>query len=122
MERTQTVEIQYLDPLETYTAHIQKNGSAWIGWIPEVPEVKCEESSRKALLRILEKKLHAFLESEWEEWCKQFEEDVNAGKLDHLSEKALKDLRAGRCKDLYNNSRFLGTLSKSSAFGPTTCG
>ena len=28
MEKIQTVEIQYLDPLETYTAHIQKNGSA----------------------------------------------------------------------------------------------
>ena len=24
MEKIQTVEIQYLDPLETYTAHIQK--------------------------------------------------------------------------------------------------
>ena len=100
MEPIQTVEIQYLDPLETYTAHIEKNGSAWIGWIPEVPEVKCEESTRKALLETLESKLHAALETEWEEWCKQFEEDVNAGRLDHLSEKALKDLRAGRCKDL----------------------
>ena len=38
MEAIQTVEIQ--DPIyeETYTAHIQKNGTAWIGWIPEVPE------------------------------------------------------------------------------------
>ena len=100
MERIETVEIQYLDPLETYTAHIKKNGSAWIGWIPEVPEVKCEEICRKRLLKTLEKELHAFLESEWEEWCKQFEEDVKAGKLDQLSEKALEDLRAGRCKDL----------------------
>lgn len=100
MEKIQTVEIQYLDPLETYTAHIEKNGRAWIGWIPEVPEVKCEESSRQKLLKTLEGKLHAVLEAEWEEWCKQFEEDVNAGKLDHLSEKALEDLRAGRCEDL----------------------
>ncbi len=100
MEQIQTVKIQYLDPLETYTAHIQKNGSGWIGWIPEVPEVKCEESSRRKLLKTLEKKLHAFLEADWEEWCKQFEENVKAGKLDHLSEKALEDLRAGRCKDL----------------------
>lgn len=100
MERVETVEIQYLDPLETYTAHIQKNGSAWIGWIPEVPEVKCEESSRQKLLKTLKSELHTVLETEWEEWSKQFEEDVNAGRLDHLSEKALEDLRAGRCKDL----------------------
>ena len=26
MEQVETVEIQYLDPLETYTAHIEKNG------------------------------------------------------------------------------------------------
>ena len=100
MEKIQTVEIQYLDPLETYTAHIQKNGSAWIGWIPEVPEVKCKENSRQELLQTLEGELHAILEAEWEEWCKQLEEDINAGKLDHLSEKALEDFRAGRCKDL----------------------
>ncbi len=28
------------------------------------------------------------------------EEDIKAGRLDHLVEKALEDLRAGRCKDL----------------------
>lgn len=100
MEKIQTVEIQYLDPLETYTAHIQKNGSGWIGWIPEVPEVKCEESSRKELLKTLEKKLHAFLEADWEEWCKQFEEDVKAGRLEPLRKKALEDIKAGRYTDL----------------------
>ena len=65
-----------------------------------MPEVKCEESNRQKLLKTLEDKLHLVLEAEWEEWCKQFEKDVNAGKLDHLSEKALEDLQAGRCKDL----------------------
>ena len=100
MEKTQTVKIQYLDPLETYTAHIKKNGSAWIGWIPEVPEVRCEENTRTDLLKTLETELHAVLAAEWEEWCKQFEEDVNAGRLDHLGDKAVEDLRAGRCKDL----------------------
>ena len=100
MERVQTATIQYTDFLETYTAHIQKNGDGWIGWISEVPEVKCEESSRQKLLKTLKSKLHTVLETEWEEWCKQFEEDVKAGKLDHLSEKVLEDLQAGRCKDL----------------------
>ena len=100
MEKKHTVKIQYLDPLETYTAHIQRNGSGWVGWIPEVPEVKCEENTRKELLKSLEHKLHAVLEAEWEAWCEQFEEDVKAGKLDRLGDKALEDLRAGRCKDL----------------------
>ena len=100
MEKIQTVKIQYLDPLETYTAHIEKNGRRWIGWIPEVPEIKCKEDTRKELLKSLECELHEVLGAEWEAWCKQFEEDVNAGKLDHFGEKALEDLRAGRCKDL----------------------
>ena len=100
MEQIQTVKIQYLDPLETYTAHIQKNGDGWIGWIPEVPDVKCEENTQEELLKTMENRLHTVLTAEWEEWCKQFEEDVKAGKLDRLGEKALEDLRAGRCTDL----------------------
>ena len=100
MEQIQTVKIQYLDPLETYTAHIQKNGDGWIGWIPEVPDVKCEENTQEELLKTIENRLHAVLTAEWEGWCKQFEEDVKAGKLDRFGEKALEDLRAGRCTDL----------------------
>ena len=111
MEKIQTVKIQYLDPLETYTAHIQKDGSRWIGWIPEVPEVKCEESSRQKLLKTLENELHAVLKAEWEAWCEQFEEDVNAGRLDTLFDKALEDLRAGRCQDLFS---VIGTEKESS--------
>jgi hypothetical protein len=33
-------------------------------------------------------------------WDRQFEEDVQAGKLDHLADQALKDLREGRCIEL----------------------
>ncbi|MDE0401448.1 MAG: hypothetical protein OXL96_26935 [Candidatus Poribacteria bacterium] len=96
MKATQTVEIR--DPVyeETYTAHIQKNGAAWIGWIPEVPKVKCEENTREELLKTLAKELHETLEADWEAWDKQLEEDVKAGRLDHLSEKALKNFREGR--------------------------
>ena len=35
-----------------------------------------------------------------EVWDKQFESDVNAGKLDRLAEKAISDYRAEKCKDL----------------------
>ena len=34
------------------------------------------------------------------EWDRQFEEDETACQLDALAEKALKDLREGRCTDL----------------------
>ena len=96
MEKIQVVEIQ--DPIyeEIYTAHIQKNGAAWIGWIPEVPEVKCEEHTREVLLKTLVHELHEALEAEEEAWDKQIEEDAKAGKLDRFGEKALENFRAGK--------------------------
>lgn len=100
MEQIQIIEIE--DPIyeETYTAHIQKNGTAWSGWIPEVPEVKCDENTQEELLQTLAEKLHKTLVAEDEAWEKQIEEDVKAGKLDHLRKEALEDLRAGKCIDL----------------------
>ena len=100
MKEIQTVKIQ--DPVyeETYTAHIKKNGAARIGWIPEVPEVECEENTREALLKTLVKDLHAALAAEQEAWEKQFEKDVKAGHLDYLSEKAIKNFREGRYYEL----------------------
>ncbi len=100
MENIQVVEIQDAVFEETYTAHIQKNGAAWIGWIPEVPKVKCEENTQEALMKTLAKVLHEALIAEEEEWDKQIEEDAKAGKLDHLRKEALEDLRAGKCIDL----------------------
>jgi hypothetical protein len=41
-----------------------------------------------------------FQEFDAEAWDLQFEEDVVAGRLDHLAEEALRDLREGRCTDL----------------------
>ena len=43
MEEIKTVEIHDKVFEETYTAHVEKNGTSWLGWIPEVPKVKCEE-------------------------------------------------------------------------------
>ena len=96
MEKIQVVEIQ--DPIyeETYTAHIQKNRAAWIGWIPEVPEVKCEEHTREALLKTLVHELHEALEAEEEAWDKQIEEDSKAGRLDRFAKKAAKTFRESK--------------------------
>ena len=44
MEKIQTVKIQNPEYGDTYTAHIQKNGTGWIGHIQEVPEVQCSEN------------------------------------------------------------------------------
>ncbi len=41
-----------------------------------------------------------FAEFDAEVWDRQFEEDVAAGRLDKLGEKALQHLREGRCTDL----------------------
>ena len=100
MEKIQTVKIQNPEYGDTYTAHIEKNGDRWLGQIQEVPEVKCEESTPDALLKVLKNELHEVLIARADAWDKQIEEDIKTGRLDHLGEKALEDLRAGRCKDL----------------------
>ena len=100
MEKIKVVEIHDKVFEETYTARIERNGTNWLGWIPDVPKVKCEEPTEKALLKTLENKLHETLVAEEEEWEKKFEADVKAGKLDRLREEALEDVRAGRFKYL----------------------
>ena len=100
MEKIKTFDIRDQVFEETYTAHVEKNGTRWLGWIPAVPKVKCEEPIEKALLKTLENQLHKALLAEEEAWERQFEEDVKAGKLDPLREEALEDVRAGRFKYL----------------------
>ena len=100
MEKIKKVDIQDKVFEETYTAHIRRNGTSWLGWIPDVPKVKCEEPTQKALLKTLENKLHEALVDEEEAWEKKFEADVKAGKLEQLREEALKDVQAGRFKYL----------------------
>ncbi len=100
MEEIQTVEIYDAEYETTYTAHIQKNGDGWMGWIQEHPKVKCEERTQALLLKTLEKTLYETLEADWEAWDRQIEEDIKAGRLDQLREETLEDLREGRCKDL----------------------
>ena len=100
VEEIKTVNIQDKVFEETYTAYIQKNGASWLGWIPDVPKVKCEAPTESVLLKTLEKRLHEALVAEEEAWEKQFEEDVKAGKLEHLRKEALEDVRAGRFKYL----------------------
>jgi hypothetical protein len=41
-----------------------------------------------------------FLEFDWAAWDRQLEQDVRAGKLDALAEKALRDHAAGKTKPL----------------------
>ncbi len=41
-----------------------------------------------------------FLTFDAAQWDQQFEQDVAAGRLDVLADEAIRDLRAGRCKDL----------------------
>lgn len=41
-----------------------------------------------------------FLEYDWAAWDRQLERDINAGKLDALADKALRDHAAGKSKPL----------------------
>ncbi len=41
-----------------------------------------------------------FLEYDWAAWDRQFERDVQAGKLDDLAQKALRDHAAGKTSPL----------------------
>ncbi|MDE0482006.1 MAG: hypothetical protein OXI67_05470 [Candidatus Poribacteria bacterium] len=100
MEQIKTVDIHDKVFEETYTVHIQKNGANWLGQIPDVPKVKCEAPTEAVLLKTLEKKLHEALIAEEEAWEKQFEEDVKAGRLDHLAEKAIKNYREGKYRNV----------------------
>ena len=100
MEPIQTIKFQNPDYGDIYTAHIQKNGSGWIGWIQEYPKVKCEEQTKETLLETLESTLYDTLDADWEAWDKQIEEDIKAGRFDRLRKETLEDFRAGRCKDL----------------------
>ena len=100
MECIKTVDIHDKVFEETYTAHIQRNGTNWLGWIPEVPKVKCEEPTEVILLKTLEKELHEALVAEEEAWEKKFEADVKAGRLDHLAERAVKNYREGKYRSI----------------------
>lgn len=96
----QSVEI--VDPVyeEPYAANITKKSSEWRGWIPDIPEVKCEAKTRSQLLKILATKLREALESREEAWDQQLEADIKSGKLESLREEALEDIKAGRLIDL----------------------
>lgn len=66
-----------------------------MGTVLEI-ESAISKLSREELFKLRE----WFKEFDAEAWDKQFEEDVQAGRLDALADEALRDLREGRCTDL----------------------
>lgn len=86
---------------ETYTAYVTRTSTGWSGRIPDIPEVnKCEETTKQALLTTLKDNLYEALKARSDAWDKQIEEDVKAGRLDHLREEILEDIESGRLTDL----------------------
>ena len=100
MEYIQTYILHDQDGIDNYMTHIHRNGEGWIGQIEEMPEVKCEGETKAKLLKELEKKLHSILEIRADAWDKQIEQDIKAGSLDHLGDKAIEELREKKCIDL----------------------
>lgn len=93
--RIRLIEIEDTAFLEKYTAYVTQKASRWCGWIPEFPDFRYEEKTKTALIETLTKELHETLKERDKAWDKQIEEDIKAGKLDHLREKALEDIHAG---------------------------
>lgn len=96
----QLIEIEDTAFLEKYIAYVIQKASRWCGWIPEYPDFRYEKKTKKALIETLTKELHQTLKERDKAWDKQIEEDIKAGKLDRLREKALEDIHAGRFTDL----------------------
>lgn len=99
--RILTFEITDPEWGETYTASVTKKSDGWHGWIPDVPEVnECKETTKKALLATLKNEIYKVLEARADAWDKQIEEDIKAGKLEHLRKEAVEDVKAGRFTNL----------------------
>lgn len=86
-----------------------------MGLAPELYDQRSEQSTTLRLMHHLQEIEHAisqlsaeeladfrvwFAEFDAKKWDQQFEEDVAAGRLDNLAQRALKHLREGRCTDL----------------------
>ena len=94
--------VPILDPIfqETYTAHLEKEALGWRGWIPQLPEVECKSKTKKELLSTLAIRLREALQAREDAWDEQLEADIEAGKLEHLQEDALRAKKAGKLIDL----------------------
>lgn len=97
----QIVEIEAPRFEETYTAYVTRTSTGWSGQITDIPEVKmCHGTTQKALLESLKDHLHEVLRARSDAWDKQIDEDIKAGKLDHLRDEILEDIETGRLTDL----------------------
>lgn len=81
---------------ETYTAHIQKNGNAWEGTIVELPDIEYSAETAEAVQEKLPDMLQETLVEKEAAWDQQIKEDMEAGRLDHLIEKAVENYKAGK--------------------------
>lgn len=89
-ESTQFQRATIIDSLfeEPYTAHLEKESVGWRGWIPQIPEIEGTAKTKKELLNTLAIRLREALQAREDAWDKQFEADIEAGKLEHLQEDA----------------------------------
>lgn len=74
---------------------------AGLGYFDDMSTVKEIETAVSKLSRDdLQSFRRWFLDFDAEAWDQQFEEDVQAGRLDALADEALRDLRTGRTTEL----------------------
>ena len=53
---------------ETFTAHIEKNGTGWVGLVPDIPELKCYGNTIEEVEQKLPSEVNQELIREEEAW------------------------------------------------------
>ena len=92
-----------------------------------IPEVECESKTKTELLKTLITKLREALQAREEAWDRQLEEDIKAGKLEHLREEALEEIKAGsgsaprECLTKTQELRLAGTRPAVVEAGSDSC-
>ena len=81
---------------ETYTAYIQKNGTGFLGHIPDFPKMECLGETVESVKVQLHDALDQTLNEIEDAWEKQFEADVKAGRLEPLVKEAKESYKAGK--------------------------
>ncbi len=85
---------------ETFTAHIEKNGTAWVGLVPDIPELKCHGDTVEAVEQKLPGEVNQELLREEEAWELLLVEAATSETLAKLEAQTQQNYNEGRYTEL----------------------
>ncbi len=85
---------------EMFTAHIEKNGTGWVGLVPDIPELKCHGDTVEAVEQKLPGEVNQELLREEEEWELLLVEVAKSETLAELEAQAQQNYNEGRYTEL----------------------